>query len=143
MSIRQLTPYLFFNGTAEEAIKLYEQALDAKVEDLMRYKDMPPEAGTCPPEDQDRVMHATLVLGEVRLMLSDVTSDRPAPSGGQVELALELEDPEELARRFDALAASGEVKMAIHDAFWGDKFGALVDRFGIHWMLMCPIKKPA
>ena len=143
MSIRQLIPYVFFNGTAEEALRHYQQALGAKVEDLMRYKDMPPEAGTCVPEDTDRVMHATVVLGEARFMLSDVTSDRPAPAGGQVELSLEFDDPEEMARRFDALAASGEVKMAIHDAFWGDTFGALVDRFGIHWMFLCPIKKPA
>jgi uncharacterized glyoxalase superfamily protein PhnB len=25
--------------------------------------------------------------------------------------------------------------MAMHDAFWGGRFGMLLDRFGIGWML--------
>jgi PhnB protein len=89
MSIRQLTPYLFFNGTAEEALKHYEQALGAKVEGLMRYRDMPPESGTCPPEDKDRVMHALVHIGEARVMVSDVTRGSPSFPRGQLRGARE------------------------------------------------------
>ena len=41
----QVQPYLFFEGRAEEALEFYKQALGAKVEMLMRYKDNPPEMG--------------------------------------------------------------------------------------------------
>jgi PhnB protein len=25
----------------------------------------------------------------------------------------------------------------MEEAFWGDYFGSLVDRFGVHWMINC------
>ena len=40
MPIKQLNPYLNFNGTADQAIKLYERALGAKTEHIQRFGDM-------------------------------------------------------------------------------------------------------
>jgi len=39
MAIDELNPYVNLNGTAERAIRLYESALGAKVESLMRFGD--------------------------------------------------------------------------------------------------------
>ncbi|MFW5877432.1 MAG: VOC family protein [Myxococcota bacterium] len=137
MSVQQLTPYLFFDGTADRALELYAQALDAKVEGLLRYEEMPEGVDTCPPEDKKRVMHALVHVGEARLMVSDVPSSRPEPAGGNVQIVVDFDDADEMARKFHALAASGTVHMALHDAFWGAKFGMLQDEFGIHWMFSC------
>lgn len=138
MPITQATPYLFFPGTAEQALKLYERALGAEVEGLMRYTEMPDAERNCRPADLQRVMHSMVKIGAAQLMVSDVTSERPVPQGGQVEICLEFDDVEDMARRFEALAASGKVQMALHDTFWGARFGALTDEFGIHWMFNCP-----
>jgi PhnB protein len=40
-----------------------------------------------------------------------------------------------MERVFAALSDKGTVTMAMHDAFWGGRFGMLTDRFGISWML--------
>ncbi len=53
-------------------------------------------------------------------------------------MTVNFDDAGEMARAFDALSQGGAVETAIHDAFWGDKFGALRDRFGISWMFTCP-----
>ena len=50
MSIKKLNPYLNFNGTAAKAIKLYETALGAKVENVMPWADAPGAAAQ--PRDQ-------------------------------------------------------------------------------------------
>ena len=50
MSITNLNPYLNFNGDAEKAIKLYEKALGAKAENVMRWSEMPPGEGDVKPE---------------------------------------------------------------------------------------------
>jgi len=137
MSIKQATPYLSFNGTAEAAIELYTRALGAEAQaGVMRYADMPAETGTCAPEDRQRIMHACLRLGEASLMLSDVPSEQPAMTHGNMSVCLEFDDVEEMARKFDALAAGGAVLMNVHDAFWGAKFGMLSDKFGIVWMFI-------
>ena len=137
MTIDTLKPYLFFNGRADEAIRLYETVFGAKVEDLMRYGEMPAEAGPCAPEDQERVLHAQLHLESTALMLSDCPTRMPVPAETNVHLCLEFDDAGEMERKFDALAGNGQVGMAIHDAFWGGRFGMVVDAVGVHWMFVC------
>lgn len=138
MAATELTPYLFFDGTADEAIRLYEKVLGAKAE-VMRFKDAPPGAFPYGPEEANRVMHALLTIGPLKLMLSDTAAARPERAGTNVQLHLGFEDSKELERTFDALAAGGKVNMPLADAFWGARFGALTDAFGISWMMSCPL----
>jgi len=46
-------------------------------------------------------------------------------------------DPAEAERVFNALAENGTVQLAIQKTFWSARFGMLVDRFGIPWMVNC------
>ena len=50
----QIQPYLFLDGRCEEALKFYGDAIGAKVEMLMRWKDCPDKgsAGSTPPDDK-------------------------------------------------------------------------------------------
>jgi PhnB protein len=136
VTIKNATPYLFFRGDAAEAIALYEQALGAKVEVVQHFREVPGEE--IPPEWAERVMHATLRLGETRIMLSDLPPDQSPSSGCRVEISLEFDDGEEMSRCFQALSAGGRVRSEVADVFWGGKFGTLVDRFGIEWMFSSP-----
>ena len=140
MSIRRLNPYILLNGTGDKAIQLYQSALGAKIEGLMRYGDVP-GMKTVPPEHRNYIMHAMLHVGESVLMLSDTTPDRPVSDGDNVQIALDYTDPAEMAKAFDAMAAGGKVTMPIADAFWGAKFGSLTDAYGVRWMFNCEMKK--
>lgn len=66
-------PYLFFSGNCEQAINFYVQQLNAKIEMVMRYKDMPEEARQGGPQDAnpEAIMHARLLIGDGVLMASD------------------------------------------------------------------------
>jgi PhnB protein len=52
-------------------------------------------------------------------------------------VSLSLQDPAEAGRIFYALADKGTVTMPIEKTFWAARFGMLVDRFGIPWMINC------
>ncbi len=133
MSIRAATPYFLLNGRTEQAIALYQQALGARTETLQRFGDMP---GGCPAALKNRVMHAELRVGGAVLMMSDGPQDTPqAPGGGNVSVALSFDDPAQLRRGFDALAATGKVIQPVIDAPWGGLFGVVQDEFGISWMV--------
>lgn len=139
MSIKNLNPYLNFNGDAAKAIELYQRALGAKVENMMRFGDMP---GNPPaPDSKDRVMHAVLKLGDHTIMLSDGRPDMKIPSESNQHLCLDFDDAGDMASKFDALAAGGKVTMPLADTFWGAKFGMLTDAYGIQWMFNCELKK--
>jgi PhnB protein len=139
MPIKQLNPYLNFDGTAEKAIALYERALGAKVESLQRFGDMP---GNKPaPENANRVMHASLRLGGGVVMISDTQPGMPFTAGTNVYLCLDFDQPDDMATKFDALATGGKVEMPLQDTFWGARFGMLTDACGVHWMFNCNLPK--
>lgn len=132
MAITQVTPYIHFNGNAAEAIRHYQQVLGATATRSMTYGEMP---GNKPrPENASRILHCELQLGSSVLMLSDAPADHEGIIGSNVEVSLAFDDEAEMRKAYDGLAAEGKVVMAVHEAFWGGKFGMLVDRFGIHWM---------
>ena len=141
MTVKQATPYLFFDGQARDAIRLYQRALSAKVEGLMTYADMPQSVGSCAPSDKSRVMHALLHIDNARIMISDRTSDQSGPAESDVHIVLDFADAADMAAKFAALSESGEVLQAIHDAFWGDKFGVVRDVHGVRWMFTCALKR--
>jgi PhnB protein len=135
MSITNVNPYLNFDGTASNAIKLYESALGAKAESVMPFGDKGP------PGTKDRVMHASLRIGGGVVMLSDTMPDMPPPAGNNMHVSVNCDDAADMAKKFDALAVGGQVRMPLQDTFWGAKFGMLTDAFGINWMFNCELKK--
>jgi PhnB protein len=133
MAIKKLNPYVAFaGGRAEEAIKLYERALGAKTEQVLRYGDVPQQE--CAASDKKLVMHACLRIGDERLMVNDLPPGHPAPRDSNMSVVIDVDDLTELAHKFEALSAGGKVEVPLHDTFWGGKFGILSDAFGVRWM---------
>lgn len=132
MSIKQLNPYLIFNGTAEQAIRSYESVLGAKTEGLMRFGDIP--GNTPAPENKDRIIHALLRIGTGVVMVSDTQPDSPVATEGNVHVSLDFDDVADMTKKFEALAVGGKVAMPLQDTFWGARFGMLTDAFGVRWM---------
>ena len=129
----QLNPYLIFNGQCETAFKFYEQCLGGKIEAMVSHVGTPAEAHV-PPEWRDKIMHARLVVSGEVLMGMDAPPDRyKEPKGFSV--SLQFNDTKEAERVFHALAENGKVGMPLQQTFWAARFGMLVDRFGIPWMI--------
>jgi PhnB protein len=139
MSIKQLNPYLIFNGTAAKAIQLYESALGGKTEGLMPFGDVP--GMKVAPEHQNRVMHALLRIGEGVIMISDSQPGMPVAPGSNTHVCLDFDDVADMTKKFEALAVNGKITLPLHDTFWGAKFGMLTDAYGVSWMFNCRIEK--
>jgi PhnB protein len=131
----KLNPYLIFNGQCEAAFKFYERCLGGQIVAMGTYGDSPMGDQT-PPERRNTIIHARLMVGDTVLMGSDSPPENyEKPQGSSV--TLNVDDPAEAERVFHALAADGTVRMAIQQTFWATRFGMLVDRFGIPWMINC------
>jgi len=131
----QLNPYLTFNGQCEAAFKFYEQCLGGKIVAMITHAGTPVEEHV-PTEWRNKILHARLIVGDEVLMGSDAPPDRyEEPKGFSV--ALGIDDPADAERIFHALAENGTVRMPLQQTFWAVRFGMLVDRFGISWMVNC------
>jgi PhnB protein len=103
---------------------------------MMRFKESPEPhpPGMLPPGAENKVMHASLRIGDAMVLASD------GMCGGQsnfqgFSLSLTVRDEAEADRVFAALADGGEVRMPLAKTFFSPRFGMVADRFGVSWMV--------
>ncbi len=127
--------YLSFNGDCEAAFRFYEQSLGGRVGAIFRYEGTP-LVQTVPPDWSDKVMHGTITIGDQVLMGGDVSPDQyEAPRG--ISLSLTPKTASEAERLFAELSKEGRVVLPLESTFWSERFGMVIDRFGIPWMVNC------
>jgi PhnB protein len=104
---------------------------------LMRFRDAPdpPPPGMIAPGSEDKIMHASLRIGETNVMASDGRC-MGTPSFQGVSLSLTVADEAEAERVFAALADGGQVQMPLGKTFFSPCFGMVADRFGVGWMVV-------
>ncbi|MDB5042574.1 MAG: glyoxalase/Bleomycin resistance/Dioxygenase superfamily protein [Candidatus Eremiobacteraeota bacterium] len=133
----QLVPYIFFYGRCAEALEFYKSVFGGSYE-MMRVGETP-VASQMPPDAANSVMHASFTADGIAFMASDGRDVKPVdPDAGNISVALALDDAARGERIFNALAAGGTVGMPIDAAFWGGRFGMVVDKFGTEWMVTLP-----
>jgi len=129
----QLTPYLAFRTQAREALDFYASVFGG-VPTYSSYS----EFGMGGDGEGDKVMHGQLETPHGLLLMA---ADRPDSFPLETENAISLslfggsEDEDRLTGWFASLADGGAVHEPLAKAPWGDSFGQLDDRFGIHWMV--------
>jgi len=125
-----LNPYLNFMGQSKDAMEFYHSVLGGDLT-VQTYKD----AGfPHDPKDDDLVIHANLMTEDgINIMASDGNDEHQVHMGDNVHLSLVGTDEAQLTQYFNGLAEGGTVEMALAKQFWGDTYGQLTDRFGVHW----------
>lgn len=130
----QVQPYLFFEGRCEEALTFYGRVLGAEVTMMMRFKDSP-ESGMCTPADKNKVMHASVRIGDTTVMASDGSCEEAATFQG-FSLSLTVPDVAQAEQVFSALGEGGKVQQPLIQTFFSPRFGMVEDRFGVSWMIV-------
>jgi PhnB protein len=69
-------------------------------------------------------------------MGADVMPDRYEEPRG-FSLSLQITNSADAERIFRELAADGRIVMPLEETFWAVRFGMVVDRFGIPWLINC------
>ena len=105
----QINPYLFFDGSCEEAFKFYAKVLGAKIDAMFPHAGTPAEEHV-PAEWRSKIMHALLILGDQVLMASDAPPGRQDAMKG-FSVSLNVDSIAEAERIYHALAEKGTVTM--------------------------------
>jgi PhnB protein len=126
----KIDAYLFFPGSAAEAMEFYKKVFGGTLT-VVRRGDVDPGATG---NDKDLLINATLDTGEFLLRASD-RGDATAAPQARVALTLIGTDEARLRKVYDDLSAGGSQDNPLEKVFWGDIFGALTDRFGITWQV--------
>jgi PhnB protein len=130
-----LHAYVSFKGDCEVAFRFYEEKLGAVPGLIFRYADSP-MADVVPPGWDRKVMHGSVRIGQHLLEGADVPPDRYEEPKG-FSLSLNIASPPEAEKVFEQLAEGGRVLYPMAKTFWSERFGMVIDRFGIPWMINC------
>jgi PhnB protein len=131
----QMTPYLSFNGQCEAAFKFYERCLGGRLGTIFRYAETP-LAREVPADWHNKVMHSSISVGDQMLMGGDLAPDRYVEPQG-FSLSLQIKSVTDAERIFHDLGEGGRVVLPLEKTFWAARFGMLIDRFGIPWLINC------
>lgn len=132
----KINPYLIFNGDCKAAFTFYAQSLQGQIEAMLTFGETP--AGEHMPKGlHNLIIHTRLAVGDQAIMGSDTTPDRPVDAMSGCAISLNVDSIAEAERVFAALSEGGSVQMPLDATFWADRFGMLVDRFGVSWMVNC------
>nr|WP_255745508.1 VOC family protein [Lysobacter sp. CFH 32150] len=129
---------LSFRGQCREAFEFYAKVLGGKITAAHPYSEAPPDMPITDPKYKDWLMHCWLEVGNQALMGADMDKEWAPnidkPKNG-FDVTLHTEDADQARRWFDALKEGGKVVMDFAETFWSPGYGALVDRFGVPWMV--------
>ena len=128
--------YLHFNGNCREVFEFYRSIFGGDFEMLSTFREGPEDMPLA--EDVlDQVMHVSYPIGSSVLMGSDVPAEFAPPpvQGSNFSITYTAESRGDADELFAKLSDGGTVTMPMEDQFWGDYFGACIDKFGISWQL--------
>ncbi len=126
----KLEAYLFVPGNTEEAMNFYEGVFGGDLT-ITRRGDVDP---TATEGEKGLIVNAALDSAAFTLRASD-RADATSDVQTRIELTINGSEEDDLREVFDALSDGGTVKAQMEKMFWGDIFGALIDRFGIGWQV--------
>jgi len=132
-----INPYLNFMGNTEEAFDFYRSVFGGEFVIFQRFKDIP-GAERMPEEDQEKVMHVSLPIGQGSILMGTdalASMGHTLTAGNNFYISISAQSEAEAETLFHGLAAGGQVTVPLDKAFWGSYFGMFIDKFGIQWMI--------
>jgi predicted 3-demethylubiquinone-9 3-methyltransferase (glyoxalase superfamily) len=132
MAGQQISTFLMFEGSAEEAMNFYLSLFDdAEVVSIKRH-------GAEDPGPEGSVMAAVFTLAGGRFMCSDSFVHHEFTFTPSTSMFVDCADEAELDRLYAALSEKGHALMPLGEYGFSRKFGWVNDRFGVSWQLNLP-----
>jgi predicted 3-demethylubiquinone-9 3-methyltransferase (glyoxalase superfamily) len=129
MKQKIITFMTFQKNDAEQAMNFYIELFDnSEIISIQRWsKDGPGKEGT--------IMHAAFKLNGIQFMCSDSPPVHNWDFTPAVSNFVECENEEEIERLFSKLSENGDVAMPLDNYGFSQRFGWVIDRFGVSWQL--------
>jgi len=126
---QKITPFLMFEGSAEEAIRFYVAMFHgSEVNQIDRYG--PGEQG-----NEGSVRLAKFTLAGQEIMCIDSPIKHGFSFTPSISFFVECESESEFDKAFGELSNNGSVLMPPDNYGFSRKFGWLNDRYGVSWQL--------
>ena len=130
--MKKVSSFLMFEGNAEEAMNYYVSLIeDSSVTSIVRYGPEGPGA-------EGSVVQATFTLKGQEFMCIDSHVKHAFTFTPSFSIFVTCDTEDEIDRLYSVLPEDCKVLMPIGNYGFSQKFGWIVDRFGVSWQLNLP-----
>ena len=130
----QAIPTIYFPGLCADALSFYRDLLHADVLfQLTAIPDSQPQF--LEPGSPGKIIRAGLRIGDSVVYFSEGHHPDQTPAFAGFSMNLHVDSADEAARILAALGEGGDVRVPLRATAWAQAFGAVIDRYGLHWMI--------
>jgi len=122
--MKSATPFLMFQGQADEAIQQYQQWFSELQVESLTYM-----------EDSQQVAMAVLHLKGLKIMVNDSVIQHNFTFTPSTSIFVECESIDEIDSLVAQILEGGQALMPLDNYGFSKKFAWIQDRFGVSWQL--------
>lgn len=129
---------LCFSGEAAEALEKYKQAFGCTVKSLLYYSDAVKNGWEQPDAAKESlVYHSEIMFGDQEVRINDLSDKEDVDLTKKVTHIIGFDTAEEVETAFSVLSDGGEIITPLKRPPYMIIIGAVKDKFGVKWELMC------
>ena len=130
-----ISPYINFNGNAEEAFNFYKSVFGGEFETVVRFKDLEGSDFPIAENDANKIMRIVLPIGGSALIANDIPESLGTvdENENRSKISVNTQSREEADKIFAGLTEGAVIEMTLSDSPWGTYFGMFRDKYGIEW----------
>jgi PhnB protein len=136
--MKTISPWINFNGNAEEAFTFYKSVFGGEFTKVIRLKDLAGPEFPVTEKDENKIMQIILPIhGENVLIGNDVPEflGKVSENENRSKIHVSVGSKEEAEKIFNSLSAGGQTEAPMSDSPWGTYFGMFRDKYGIEWVI--------
>ncbi|WP_031546170.1 VOC family protein [Salinicoccus luteus] len=127
--MKSITPFLTFEGRAEEAMKYYEETFkDAEIRLIQRYDSTDANL-------EGKVMQGAIRIQDQLIMMMDSQVPHEFTFTPSMSFFIECETAQEIELYYRKLKKQGAIHMPLDEYGFSRQFAWLQDQFGVAWQL--------
>ena len=135
--MKTMSPWINFNGNAEEAFAFYQSIFGGEFTKVIRFKDIASDEFQVSEEDADKIMNITLTTGSTHSLIGNDVPEfmgKVNENENRSKIHIDVESKEEAKKIFVGLSSGGQVEVPVDDSV-EEIFAMFRDKYGIEWIV--------
>jgi PhnB protein len=136
--MKTISPWINFNGNAEEAFNFYKSILGGEFSKVVRLKDLASPEFLVAEKDADKIMQIVLPINGANVLIGNDIPEfmgKVSEEENRSKIHISVDTREEAEKVFNGLSQGGQVEGPMTQSSWGTYFGMFRDKYGIEWII--------
>ncbi len=142
--MKTISPWINFNGNAEEAFTFYQSVFGGEFAKVVRFKDIATAEFPVAEKDADKIMQIILPIGGAGMLMGNDVPEfmgKVNENENRSKIHIMVDSKEEVEKICNELSVGGQVEVPVGESAWGTYFCMLRDRYGIEWVIECGLNR--